>query len=1033
MCQMPTKYFKNFLCVFSLLCFFTTLKAQEFFPTQRKIEKTRIQYEKQSWKYINNENFEVYYFGKNENLAKNTLQILEKDFSRMTQLLGYTPYQKVKVFVYPSQDDLFQSNSGISFSNSLEIKINNLERFKIEIAFKNDLKQFKNELLTSLASVYVNDMLYSGSVKDVLQNSLFLNVSDWFIKGICSYAALGETSEMNQFMFSAIQNNKIRKLTVAKGKEADMLGQSIWNYIVKMYGASSVSNILNLTRIIKNEQSSVASTLKKPFGKFLQDWFKYYYNQNSFVNQNVVNPERFKTIAHVDLANSKNISELQLSPDGKYAVFSIQNQSKFDCYLVTNGSNKKQLFFSQNLNDPMSLESLVGPKFAWGAGNTLYVLNAAEGKTFLNTYAPLVSSKGNLKLTNKRELKDLNVLSIEASASQPKLLMKVLRNGQVELGIFDLRRNRFNAIASETSNKTIGHWEKEGKNILFVGSTIIDTTSISTKNESQFGLYFYDVEEGKSNLVYKLKADVKDFYWKSDSTIHFFVNNRLGKSLLVANLNNQQLKEKMLNVGNWDAFQWGVSESLVRKTDLLEQQIAWVPNEELLKGNEVNFISDISDMPEVIIGSENSDLDSTTNSLILKRNLEKKARLERNMSQKAKNSTGGKQGAQIYENSLVLNPLKGTFVSDPIRGLGYSLQANMNDLMENHLIRGGIYLSSNLKNTNWWGEYNYLENRMDWSIRYDRKVLNQENDYTSSQKIRFNRVELKALYPFDLRNKLVVSSTYAENRAIDQINFRTPDNVMGYAGLKTEYQLENVNQIDENLEEGQRAWASVEFQKATRTTGGYAKFLLDFRKYIKIKDFLFFNSRISLSHIQAVGGFSTTPQTIMGGMDNWLFQTHVGRTTANPLGTEGLANRDVFMSDFAGPLRGFGINKLSGNSHFLVNLELHLPVKQLIGNGQERSQFINNLQLVGFTDIGAAWTGNSPFSRNNGFNTNEYGGKTNPFKASVTDFRNPFLIGLGVGARTKILGYYVKVDYAYGFEDLSVLPAMTYLSFGRDF
>ena len=51
---------------------------------------------------------------------------------------------------------------------------------------------------------------------------------------------------------------------------------------------------------------------------------------------------------------------------------------------------------------------------------------------------------------------------------------------------------------------------------------------------------------------------------------------------------------------------------------------------------------------------------------------------------------------------------------------------------------------------------------------------------------------------------------------------------------------------------------------------------------------------------------------------------------------------------------------------------------------------INSFQFIGFTDIGSAWTGTNPFSRTNGFNTNVYGGGTNPFQATVTDFRNPF-------------------------------------------
>jgi hypothetical protein len=127
------------------------------------------------------------------------------------------------------------------------------------------------------------------------------------------------------------------------------------------------------------------------------------------------------------------------------------------------------------------------------------------------------------------------------------------------------------------------------------------------------------------------------------------------------------------------------------------------------------------------------------------------------------------------------------------------------------------------------------------------------------------------------------------------------------------------------------------------------------------------------------------------------------------------------------------MNKLSGNSHLLVNLELRIPLKSLLSADFSKSRFMNSFQFIGFTDIGSAWTGTNPFSRTNGFNTNVYGGGTNPFKATVTDFRNPFLFGYGVGTRANLLGYFIKLDYAFGVDNSEVKPPITYLTFGYDF
>jgi len=91
------------------LCFLGSLplEAQDFFPSQRPEEKTRIQYQHFTWKYYASQNFEVYYIGKNEALALKTIQMLESDFSKITEILSYTPFQKRKFLFIPPNPNIY--------------------------------------------------------------------------------------------------------------------------------------------------------------------------------------------------------------------------------------------------------------------------------------------------------------------------------------------------------------------------------------------------------------------------------------------------------------------------------------------------------------------------------------------------------------------------------------------------------------------------------------------------------------------------------------------------------------------------------------------------------------------------------------------------------------------------------------------------------------------------------------------------------------------------------------------------------------
>jgi outer membrane protein assembly factor BamA len=140
---------------------------------------------------------------------------------------------------------------------------------------------------------------------------------------------------------------------------------------------------------------------------------------------------------------------------------------------------------------------------------------------------------------------------------------------------------------------------------------------------------------------------------------------------------------------------------------------------------------------------------------------------------------------------------------------------------------------------------------------------------------------------------------------------------------------------------------------------------------------------------------------------------------------------DLLFTQYIGSMRGFNWNKLSGNNFVLFNAELRMPLLKYFYKSSITSNFFRNLQFVLFTDVGAAWTGVSPFNRENALNTVEIS-KT-PFVAKVSNFKNPFLIGYGAGIRTLLLGYYAKLDVGWGLEDKEMLPATVYFTLGYDF
>jgi hypothetical protein len=830
---------------------------------------------------------------------------------------------------------------------------------------------------------------------------------------MAAYIAKGDSPDMRRFTYQIISENKIRKLPLAKGKEAELLGQSIWAYIASTYGKQAIGNILNLTRIIRSEQSSISSTIRKPFTKFLKDWFDYYLND---AKQLEVNSQKvFASDEYV--APSATINSYHLSPDGLHEVWVSDEAGRYRVILHKVGQPKVQILLQSGLKDVNRVSEGKGPLLSWYGPNSLAVLFADQGYSWLQSFQ--VDKSGKVKGEDRKKIANLSYLEMEMAANGTKMLVRVLEKGQVDVGIYDVKRNRLNPVTKDAFDETEAHWLPDNR-ILYLTDRYID--SLPPPAAPFTSAFVWNPEEpSQPTRLFSTSGKVSNFQFRSDSVAYFLQAQENGNRLIRLNLRDTTFQQMALRSVAWENFELAPTGISSKERTILTDKISrytWSSLDELTNSAWIPTVTDPVAVTNVVEPqvSETTDYARRT----------RRARLERQQSIRLKREPGKLIGPLDYENSFVMNSSEGQFKSDPIRGIGYAYELKANDLVENHLFKAGAFLTANLRNTDIWGEYSYLATKLDWTFRYDRKVLAQDTE-SDAQKIRFNRFALTATYPFSLLSRLSVTGMYSTNRLFSQYSLTNQEDYAGYAGTQVKYVFDNTVPMGENLRTGIRLSLLAEAHQDIVNSGDFVRLGIDARYYKKLSNSFYLASRFSASHQMG----SKTQASLLGGMENWLFNKQETRTQDSPLGLSNLAHRDVFMSEFVAPLRGFALNKLSGNSHLLVNLELRMPLKSFLS--VESSSLLNSVQFVGFTDVGTAWSGSSPFAKSNGFNTNVYGGKTNPFQATVTDYRNPFLVGYGFGARADVFGYFVKFDYAFGLEKKEVKSPVTYLTLGYDF
>jgi hypothetical protein len=273
---------------FMIFCQILSFGQNYYGVVNEEFGKNRIQFKRFEWKTIKSNNFEFNFYRGGEEIARKAAKKAESDYDKITETLGYTPFAVMKIFIFNSPEDAKQSNIGLSAPSELDGGILNLTKARIEIAYEKNDSLFYNKLIKEITTLFVYDMLYGGSLKEAMQSQLLLMVPDWFIQGIAGYIAEQNNSERFLDFQTNMRKIESKKLSFLEGKEAQLAGQSLWHYIALKYGKDNISNILNLTRIIRNEQSSITSTLGVSFNRFIKDWKAFYLENSSEVKQELV-------------------------------------------------------------------------------------------------------------------------------------------------------------------------------------------------------------------------------------------------------------------------------------------------------------------------------------------------------------------------------------------------------------------------------------------------------------------------------------------------------------------------------------------------------------------------------------------------------------------------------------------------------------------------------------------------------------------------------------------------------------------------
>ena len=1022
-----------FLYTFSL----TTYSQNEIY----NIGKNRIQYKSFDWEVMYTNNFEFYYNTNALNIAEIASSFLEEKFSELTNNIGHQPFKKTKVFIYNSEREKEQSNIGINeadeflFSN---LSLNNRIIFKV--AYNNDLNVFKNNLIYEFNKVLIRDLMHGNlSFAKRFGKVSFINIPEWFSNGAARYLAYGWDMEMDNVIRDYFLTKQKKSLNKISDEQSKYIGQSIWNYISVTYGKNTISNIINLTKIIRNPEKAISSSLGINYNNFIQNWSNYYYSSisNRYSRDELENSELNQ------VNNYGKVIDLKKNLSGDFILFS-----------AIKGNYKRLLLYSIKQKKFKVLDRIKSSET-----NNSYFLDWKDDENI--TYIKNLKGENNLITrniySNSKAYKSLyrfeKIYGFSFNSKQNLIALSATVNNQSDIYLLSANGDNFKKLTDDKYHDIYPSFLNNSTTVIFSSNrNSIDLENIqSSENVSEYyNLYLYNLDTTSTQL-YKLTNTL--------------ANNIKAKPLA----DNKVLYLSDIR-GISNVFSLSIDGNSKQVTDFSTNIINYYYDEidknlyfnNLYEGNIIaRNISDF-DISESRFGTQTSRVDyiQSQRSNIKKREKTNRENIEENINfettenfsfegeNKLKSSIlknieinrdNRRRIGNKYKYSVIKNNFNSFLRIDPQEGLGTQVESDFIELFEDHKFYASAFLPfSSLKSSDIFTEYSFLKKRFDFRISFDRKVLfTEDSEKFIYHKYLYNQINFNISYPISEFSRFEIApfySTYKFNDLDYRIFNNTPPSFLFYEknnfyGYFLNFMFNNTNKISYNLEKGTKLKVSFRNYQTKNDANSFKNFSVDLSHHQPISENIIFSSRLYYGN-----SFGENPYKYMlGGVKNSLIRKFEDKGVNDPLlVSNGFNNYNFIFGEYIN-MRGYDFNKFDGYKVLVLNSEFRIPLVKALTGLNVSSSFLNSLQVAGFFDLGSSWNINSPFSNKSDVNTWIIKEPGSVFQAEIENSKNPWLASYGISLRSFITDYYVKIDIAKPVEDYQVKDTKFHISFGYSF
>jgi Tol biopolymer transport system component len=483
--------------LFALLLIFACFVSQNLYA---QFGQNKVQYKSFDWHFIQTTHFDIYFDYTSPEIAEFAAHIAENALEDLQNRLKYKINNRIPLIIYNSHNDFQETNTTDEYLSNGVGGFTEPFKNRVVLPFEGSYDKFRHVIHHELVHAFMMDMLYGGTVQNIIARGITLQLPLWYMEGMAEYMSSNWETNSDMFVSDGIIHESLPDIPGLNGYYAYRGGQSLMYYIANRYGDEKIAEILEKTKGLGSVEEGIKASIGLTLEELNENWKKFLKKEYWPQIDKRTDPDEFaKRLTNNKKDGGFYNTSPAISPQGDKIAFITDRDIFLNIYIMSayDGKILKRIVESGRTNDYEELNVLF-PSLTWSPDNIHIALSVKyQGYDIIQ----VINTDKETSETLPFKLEKIE--SVGWSPDSNKIVFIGANNKQSDLYLYNFKTKQLVNLTDDIFTETDIAWSPDSKSIIFssdrgsfVNKNLIpEGFEIYNHNFRQFDLYKFNLDD----------------------------------------------------------------------------------------------------------------------------------------------------------------------------------------------------------------------------------------------------------------------------------------------------------------------------------------------------------------------------------------------------------------------------------------------------------------------------------------------------------------------------------------------------------